>query len=299
MSGGSLAILRLAVDDLRELRERPQAVLRLCLGQVALEPLPLLPAALLSRQRGDLLHVDAGVPEIEVGHPGEALDRLAVRTRHSQIDRPSLFRVEAPIPAGHGEAGHQPLHVPLERARQRLVEVVDAEHQPPIGPGETTEVRQMRIATELHVEPGPRRIGQVGRHRVRGAAEERERRHQHPPVADRHQLGHPGRSLLLQQLDRITPIGGRLPVAVSGSRRHRPRRLASGSSLVGSQVGYRLGLELPPVRVACPARPPHRRAGPQQRLPCVAPFAAGRARLLLESRYMETCIRRSVIAQTA
>ena len=151
MSGGSLAILGSPVDDLRQLCKRPEAVLRLCLGQVALEPFALLRAGLLSHQRGDLLHVDTGVPQVEGGHRGEALDGLPIRARHGEIDRVALFGVEVSISAGHGETSHQPLHVPLEGARQGLVEVVDAEHKPPIGPRETTEVRQMRIATELHL----------------------------------------------------------------------------------------------------------------------------------------------------
>ena len=243
----------LAVDDLRELRERLQAVLRACLGQVALEPLPLLWGPLPS-QRRDLVDVDAGVPDLEVGHRAERPDRVPVRTRHRPVDRPALFGVEASIPARHGEARHQPLQVPLERARQRLVEVVDAEHKPPIGRAERTEVGQVRIATELHLQPAPRRAGQIGRHRVGRAAEERERRHQHPPIADRHQLLHPRSSLLLQQLDRITPIGSRLPFALPRARRHRPRRLALCGSLLGGGVGYRLRPGVPPVALACPDR---------------------------------------------
>ena len=274
ISGGSLAILgspsTISVSFANALRlSFDRALARLRSNRFS-----CLSAGLLSHQRGDLVHVDAGVPEVEVGHPGEALDRLAVRTRHSPIDRPPLLGVKAPIPARHREAGHQPLHVPLERSRQRLVEIVDAEHQPPIGPGESTEVGQMRIATELHVKPAPRRTGQIRRHRVGRAAEERERRHQHPPVADRHQLLHPRGSLLLQQLDRITPIGGRLPVAMPGARRHRPRRLAPRRPLRGRGVGDRLRLGLPPVALGCPDR-----LGAEGVLNVghgVAPFAAGR-----------------------
>ena len=159
---------------------------------------------------------------------------------HGPIDRTSLLDVEASIPACYSETGNQPLHVPLEGARQRLVEIVDAEHKPPIGPGETTEVGQMRIATELHVQPGPGRASQIGRHRVGRAAEERERRHEHPPIADRHQLGHAGTRLLLKQLDRIRSIRSRLPFAMPGARRQRPRRPAPRRALLRRGVGYRL-----------------------------------------------------------
>ena len=43
---------------------------------------------------------------------------------------------EAVVAAGHDQAGRQPLDVPLPRPRQRLVEVVDVEHQPALGRGE-------------------------------------------------------------------------------------------------------------------------------------------------------------------
>jgi hypothetical protein len=136
--------------------------------------------------------------------------------------------------------GGEPLDVPLERAGQRLVEVVDAEHEPPVGRREPTEVRQMRVAAQLHLEPASWRRGQIGRHRVGRAPEERERRHRHAPVADRHQLRHAGRRLLLEQVDRIGPIGRGLPLAVRGSRRHRSRGLASLGALGGCWVRDRL-----------------------------------------------------------
>ena len=150
MSGGSLAILgspsTISVSFANALRLSFDCVLaRLRSNRLRCFGLAC------GHQRGDLVHVDTGVPEVEVGHRGEALDGLPIRARHGEIDRLALFGVEVSISAGHGETGHQPLHVPLERARQRLVEVVDAEHQPPIGRCETTEVRQVRITTQLHV----------------------------------------------------------------------------------------------------------------------------------------------------
>ena len=72
--------------------------------------------------------------------------------------------------------------------------------------------------------PDRRRRREVGRHDQRRATEERERRGQHPPVADRDELGDPARALLLEQRDGIEPIGRRLPLAVT-----RPRRLLARS----------------------------------------------------------------------
>ena len=57
--------------------------------------------------------------------------------------------------AGDGTAGDEALEVPLERTRQRLVEVVDAEHEPPVGRREPAEVGEVGVAAELHLQAGP------------------------------------------------------------------------------------------------------------------------------------------------
>ena len=104
----------------------------------------------------------------------------------------------------------QPLDVPLPRARERLVEVVDVEDQPPLGRGEDAEVRQVRVPATLHREARARRRAQVLGHDQRRPAIERERRHEHAPVADRHQLRHTGLRLALEQRrpDRPGAAGG-------------------------------------------------------------------------------------------
>ena len=88
---------------------------------------------------------------------------------------------------------------------------------------------------------------EIGRHQVRGAAVERERRHQHPPVADRNELGHAGCGLLLEQIDRVEPVRRRLPFAVPGTRRQGPRGLAPRRPLADGEVDYGLRLRLPLV----------------------------------------------------
>ena len=57
-----------------------------------------------------------------------------------------LLGREAVVAAGDREAGGQPLDVPLPRAGERLVEVVDVEDQPALGRGEHAEVGQVRVA---------------------------------------------------------------------------------------------------------------------------------------------------------
>jgi hypothetical protein len=72
----------------------------------------------------------------------------------------------------------------------------------------------MHVAAQLGVEPGSGHAGTVRGHDVGGAAEEGERRDQHPPEAKRDQLGDACPRLLLEQRDRIRPDGRRLPLAV-------------------------------------------------------------------------------------
>ena len=86
---------------------------------------------------------------------------------------------------------------------------------------EQPEVRQVGVAAELDRDAGGRRRREVGRHRQRRAAIERERRHGHPAIADRHEVRHPGRGLLLEERDRIRAVGRR-----PSSRRGPPAGLA-------------------------------------------------------------------------
>ena len=79
-------------------------------------------------------------------------DVLAVRAAHLPVDLRPLLLVEAAVAAGDREARHEALHVPLERAGKRLVEVVEAEDELAVGCGEAAEVRQVRVAAELRVE---------------------------------------------------------------------------------------------------------------------------------------------------
>ena len=75
--------------------------------------------------------VEAGVPDVQDRHGGEFPHRGAV-SRHGRKANPAPFLgAQTVVAACHGHARHQPLDIPLERARQRLVEVVEIEDQPP------------------------------------------------------------------------------------------------------------------------------------------------------------------------
>ena len=170
---------------------------------------------------------------------------------------PAVGRGEAAIAAHDLEAGRQPLDVPLPRAGEGLVEVVDVEQHLPLGRAEQAEIRQVGVAAQLHGDPGHRGGRQVGRHDQRGAPVERERRDQHPPVADRDQLGYPARRLLFEQRDRIGAVRRGLPPSVARTaapswRAVRPRATRSPRS--GACAATR-------TRTVPPPRPARSRPG--------------------------------------
>ena len=188
----------------------------------------------------DVRDVEARVPDVDVAHLREARHRFAVLTHRRHHDRAADRLVEAAIPARDREARGEPLHVPLEWPRQRLVEVVDAEDEPPIGRGEDAEVGEVRVAAELSVQPGPRPIREVGRHQVGAAAEEGERRHEHAPVPDRAELRQTRLRLLLEEIDGVSAPRRRLPVGVRRARQLAARGLAPSSPLGRREVRHRL-----------------------------------------------------------
>ena len=143
-----------------------------------------------------------------------------------------LLRGEVAVAPGDREARREALDVPLPGPRKGLVEVVDVQHQTAIGGGEDAEVREVGIAACLDAQPGLGGLREVHRHDRRGAAKERERRGQHPPVADRHELRDAALGLVLEHLDRISPARCRLPFPVARARNLLPRRLAGGCALL-------------------------------------------------------------------
>ena len=156
--------------------------------------------------------------------------------------------IEAAIATRDRDARGEPLHVPLEWPRKRLVEVVDAEDEPSIGCREDAEIGEVCVSAELCVQARPRPIREIGRHQVGGAAEERERRDEHAPVPDRGELRQTGLPLLLEEIHGIRASRQRLPGGVGRARQLAARGLASGGPLGGREVWHRL-----------PRRPPARR----------------------------------------
>ena len=135
------------------------------------------------------VHVDARVPDVQCTHVGILRDPLAIRTRASQRGIALVGGGESVRPRSEREARREPLDIPLPRARQRLVEIVDVEDLAPFRRREAAEVHQVAIAARLHANARVRRGRKVGGHVERRTSVEREGRHRHAPVADRNQLG--------------------------------------------------------------------------------------------------------------
>jgi hypothetical protein len=133
-------------------------------------------------------------------------------------------------------AGRQPLNVPLPGRRQGFVEIVDVEEDVALGRRETAEIHQVSVAAGLHAKSGRRGRREIGRHDRGGAAIEGERRLGHAGEAQRDQFGDAAFVSLVQKLDRIASILGRLPTAMRDARRRVTQPFACGAALVSGQV---------------------------------------------------------------
>ena len=78
------------------------------------------------------------------------------------------------VARGDREARGHALDVVLEGSGERLVEVVEVEHERPLGRRKRAEVRKVRVSAELHVEPGRRGVLQIRGHDLRRAPVEGE-----------------------------------------------------------------------------------------------------------------------------
>ena len=100
----------------------------------------------------------------------------------------------------------------------------------------------MGVTADLSLESRARSPGQVAGHDQRRPPIERERRHQHPPVADRYQLGHPRDGLTLEQLDGIGSEGSGREGGVARPWHLAASRLAAGFALHDRQVRHHLAV---------------------------------------------------------
>ncbi len=176
-------------------------------------------------QAGHLVHIDPRVPDTEESHRGVVCHLRAIAVDAETRRGVGVAVGEALVAGGNGEAGRQALDVPLERGRERLVEVIDVEDQVAVGRGKHAEVQQVRVTAGLHPDVGRGGMGEIPCHRRRRAAEVGERRGDHAPVPDRHKIRYPGLGLLLENGDRVRPVRRRLPLSMTRAG-HEPAAFA-------------------------------------------------------------------------
>ena len=166
-------------------------------------------------QPAHFIDIDPGIPDLEETHRSVARHLDAIAAHGQTRGGMGIAVLEAIVARSDGEAGRQPLDVPLERRRQRLIEVVDIEDQAPVGRRVHAEIQQVRVPAGLHPDIRCRRVREIPCHRRGSAAEIGKRRGDHAPVADRYQIRHPGLGLLLENGDRVWPVRRRRPLRVA------------------------------------------------------------------------------------
>ena len=205
----------------------------------------------------DLVGAHLRVPRGQCVHAGEPAHEVTVGARTRERDGSRLLPAEAVAAGSDDEAGDEPLHVPLERARQCLVEVVDVEDQRALRRAVQAEVEQVRIAAQLHFEAGARARLRGRRHHRRRAAVEAERVLEHARVADGQERLESVGLLGGDDGDGIGAVGLRLPRSQRLERHGRALRFARGRTLLEG--------EMPPKREGRPRGGGHGRGGPAQR----------------------------------
>ena len=233
----------LTIDELREFRQRLQAVTRVRLLDRLLGclPDPLVASALQRAGRfvdgaQQVLFGLVRVPDVERGHLGESGHRLSIGGHRRERHGSCVDGVEAVVARRDRETRGHTLHVVLERPRQRLVEIIQVEHQRPFRRRVHAEVRQVSVAAELDVQTRGRRVLEVGGHDLGRTPIERERRNHHASVTHRHQIRLPRDVLLLQQRNRIGTVRRRHPSRMTERSHPLTRAFSSRSPLLDARM---------------------------------------------------------------
>src|ERR1700710_1163533 len=121
-----------SVDDAHELCEGAHTVSGTGLRDHAFGTLQLLlvggGALSIPNPLNSIVGAEMAVPRVHHRRIGRDAHAFAVPLNDLEVDGAALFVVELTITAGDLEAGGKTLHIPLPRARQSLVEVIDVEN---------------------------------------------------------------------------------------------------------------------------------------------------------------------------
>jgi len=119
-------------------------------GLLRLLPSQALAAYFGADPAGDLLDAHVRIPGIQGAHARGLANSFPVLPDPGQHHRAPVSAAEPKITARDLEASGQAFDIPLPGTGKRLVEVVDVEHQLPLRRAEYSEVRQVRVAAQLH-----------------------------------------------------------------------------------------------------------------------------------------------------
>ena len=158
------------------------------------------------------MHLEAR--HLKVRHLGKLAHQAGI-ARHAclhGIARRALL-VSGRAPRQHQRSRHA-LQVPLERRRNRLIEIVDVEQQPSVRRGIGAQVAHMRVAANLRHNVRPRQRRQVRRHDRNRAAKIGKRRLRHQLILQPDQRRHAALHRVLQQFQRRCPALLRLQIVM-------------------------------------------------------------------------------------
>ncbi len=179
--------------------------------------LDLLPALFLDGGLGlsnENVGFEMRIPRVDRAHTSVFPHVFAVTLRCFARSIAAAAFAQIVLSCSENHACRKPLYVPLPWSRGGLVEVIDVKHEMPFRRTEAAEIADVTITAGLHAKPGGRSAGEVEGHQSRGAPKEREGRLAHSSVANGKKVGQASFVSVLQQLDRIRPIGRRFPFSL-------------------------------------------------------------------------------------
>ena len=163
----------------------------------------------LRNRRDPLQPMHLKVRHIHHRHARESVHRSPIALEKESRRLPARSALAAGFPPGQDDAGCQTLKVPLKGPPDGFIEVVDVEHQPPIGRRVGAQVANMGVAAELGKDPGMGQHRQVRSHDRNRAAKKTKGRSRHPLPLDRQQRRYPPHRGDGQRINRIgLPVGG-------------------------------------------------------------------------------------------
>ena len=154
------------------------------------------------------------------------------------LDAPALGH--SAFASGEDQAGGEAFEIPFPRTGDGLVEIIYVHDDVTVRRPVQAEVRRMRVTAQLRCQSGDRSSGEVGSHQTGGAAEEGERRGDHPTDPQWDEMCQPALVVGLDEVEHIRSVGAGRGVIVCTGRHGCLQRVPTRDDVVrvilGSQV---------------------------------------------------------------